>query len=71
MQNRVRAGKEAQGQGYRCAAAWRARGRRGLRLVVEPPKDKKPGPRRWVLRVTIAGKRHNTQAGPLPVGEPG
>jgi integrase len=31
----------------------------GLRLVVEPPRGKLPGSRRWVLRVTIAGKRHN------------
>jgi integrase len=39
----------------------------GLRLVVEPPRGKKPGPRRWVLRVTIAGKRHNRGLGPYPL----
>jgi hypothetical protein len=39
----------------------------GLRLVVESPRDKKPGPRRWVLRVTIAGKRHNRGLGPCPL----
>jgi hypothetical protein len=41
----------------------------GLRLVVEPAKDKKPGPRRWVLRVTIAGKRHNRGLGPTAATE--
>jgi Arm DNA-binding domain len=40
----------------------------GLRLVVEPPKDKKtPGARRWVLRVTIGGKRYNRGLGPYPL----
>jgi integrase len=39
----------------------------GLRLVVEPPRGKKPGPRRWVLRVTIAGRRHNRGLGPYPL----
>ena len=40
----------------------------GLRLVVEPDReDGKPGPRRWVLRVTIAGKRHNRGLGPYPL----
>jgi integrase len=40
----------------------------GLRLVVEPNgEDGKPGPRRWVLRVTIAGKRHNRGLGPYPL----
>ena len=34
----------------------------GLRLVVEPT-----GSRRWVLRVTIAGKRHSRGLGPYPV----
>jgi hypothetical protein len=33
----------------------------GLRLVVEPS-----GSRRWVLRVTIAGKRRNRGLGPYP-----
>lgn len=39
----------------------------GQRLVVEPPRGKKPGPRRWVLRVTIVGKRHNRGLGPYPL----
>ena len=39
----------------------------GPRLVVEPPRDKKPGARRWVLRVTIAGRRHNRGLGPYPL----
>jgi hypothetical protein len=40
----------------------------GLRLVVEPSKEKgKPGPRRWVLRVTINGKRHNRGLGAYPL----
>jgi hypothetical protein len=39
----------------------------GLRLVVEPPREKKCGPRRWVLRVTIAGRRHNRGLGPYPL----
>jgi integrase len=34
----------------------------GLRLVVE-----ESGARRWVLRVTIAGKRHNRGLGPFPL----
>jgi integrase len=34
----------------------------GLRLVVEPS-----GSRRWVLRVTISGKRHNRGLGPYPL----
>src|SRR5215831_3495802 len=34
----------------------------GLRLVVEPS-----GTRRWVLRVTIAGKRRNRGLGPYPL----
>src|SRR5438270_353167 len=34
----------------------------GLRLVVEPT-----GSRRWVLRVTIAGRRHNRGLGPYPL----
>ena len=34
----------------------------GLRLVVEPS-----GARRWVLRVTIAGKRHSRGLGPFPL----
>jgi hypothetical protein len=39
----------------------------GLRLIVEPPRDKRtPGARRWVVRVTIAGKRHNRGLGPYP-----
>jgi integrase len=40
----------------------------GLRLVVEPDRgDGKPGPRRWVLRVTIAGKRRHRGLGPYPL----
>jgi hypothetical protein len=40
----------------------------GLRLVVEPGREKgKPGPRRWVVRVTINGKRHNRGLGPYPL----
>jgi len=40
----------------------------GLRLVVEPDReDGKPGPCRWVLRVTIAGKRRNRGLGPYPL----
>jgi integrase len=40
----------------------------GLRLVVEPYReDGEPGPRRWVLRVTIAGKRRNRGLGPYPL----
>jgi hypothetical protein len=40
----------------------------GLRLVVEPDReDGKAGPRRWVLRVTIAGKRRNRGLGPYPL----
>jgi integrase len=34
----------------------------GLRLVVDPS-----GARRWVVRVTIAGKRHNRGLGPYPL----
>src|SRR5262249_45481306 len=34
----------------------------GLRLVVEPS-----GSRRWVLRVTISGRRHNRGLGPYPL----
>src|SRR5262249_12520178 len=34
----------------------------GLRLVVEPS-----GARRWVLRLTINGKRHNRALGPYPL----
>jgi hypothetical protein len=34
----------------------------GLRLVVEPT-----GCRRWVLRVTISGKRYNRGLGPYPL----
>jgi hypothetical protein len=40
----------------------------GLRLVVEPLRDNRtPGARRWVVRVTIAGKRHNRGLGPYPL----
>jgi Arm DNA-binding domain len=40
----------------------------GLRLVVKPDReDGKAGPRRWVLRVTIAGKRRNRGLGPYPL----
>jgi Arm DNA-binding domain len=39
----------------------------GLRLVVELPRAKKPCARRWVLRVTIAGRRHNRGLGPYPL----
>ena len=40
----------------------------GLRLVVEPDREVgKPGPRRWVLRVTIAGNRRNRGLGPYPL----
>jgi integrase len=40
----------------------------GLRLVVEPNgEDGKPGSRRWVLRVTINGKRRNRGLGPFPL----
>ena len=34
----------------------------GLRLVVEPS-----GSRRWVLRVTISGRRNNRGLGPYPL----
>jgi Arm DNA-binding domain len=38
----------------------------GLRLVVEPT-----GARRWVLRLTIAGRRHSRGLGPYPLGDAG
>jgi hypothetical protein len=41
----------------------------GLRLVVEPPRGKQPGARRWVLRVTIAAPQ--PWPGFLPTGAPG
>jgi integrase len=40
----------------------------GLRLWVEPDKDDgTPGARRWQLRVTINGRRHNRGLGPYPL----
>jgi integrase len=40
----------------------------GLRLVAEPDReDGERGPRRWVLRVTINGRRHNRGLGSYPL----
>ena len=67
MQNRVRGEKRLRAKDIAALPPGVHEDGGGLRLVVEPPKDKKPGPRRWVLRVTIAGKRHNRGLGPYPL----
>ena len=67
MQNRVRAEKRLRAKDIAALPPGVHEDGGGLRLVVEPPRGKLPGPRRWVLRVTIAGKRHNRGLGPYPL----
>jgi hypothetical protein len=65
----TRAEKRLRGQGApRATPLYRHENGGGLRLVVEPPTDKKtPGARRWVPRVTIGGERYNRELGPYPL----
>jgi Phage integrase central domain/Arm DNA-binding domain len=67
MQNRVRGEKRLRAKDITALPPGVHEDGGGLRLVVEPPRGKKPGARRWVLRVTIAGKRHNRGLGPYPL----
>jgi integrase len=67
MQNRVRGEKRLRAKEVAALPPGVHEDGGGLRLVVEPPRGKKPGARRWVLRVTIAGKRHNRGLGPYPL----